>query len=160
MLEAGRHKAPRTRVVVADVQALPFDCSSFAAVSCGFGMRNVADLERALLEVRRVLVPGGVFVTLELFRPARWLARAFHTAYAGVVLPALGGLVSGDRAAYRYLVRSMAQFLTREEYEDALRSAGFGRVTGFDLTLGVASIVKAYATTPASAGPDRNKAIP
>lgn len=160
MLEAGRHKAPRTRVVVADAQALPFDDRAFAVVTCGFGMRNLADLERALLEVRRVLASGGVFVTLELFRPARWLTRAFHTAYAGVVLPALGGLVSGDRKAYRYLARSMARFLTREQYEDALRAAGFARVAGFDLTLGVASIVRADGTSPALPGRGRNKAIP
>lgn len=143
MLEAGRHKAPGAERVVADATALPFDDGAFAAVICGFGMRNLASTEAGAREVLRVLRPGGVFVTLELFRPTRALTQAFHTAYAQVVLPAVGGLVSGDRGAYRYLARSMASFLTRGEYEQLLSRVGFGRVGGQDLTLGVASIVRA-----------------
>ena len=90
-----------------------------------------------------MLAPGGVFVTLELFRPTRLVTRGFHAAYARVVLPSVGGLVSGDRDAYRYLARSMAGFLTRDQYEAALRDAGFARSSAFDLTLGVASVVRA-----------------
>jgi ubiquinone/menaquinone biosynthesis methyltransferase len=143
MLEAGRAKAPHAEVVVGDATALPFADGSFAAVVCGFGMRNLSDTSRGAREVRRVLRPGGLFVTLELFRPSHLAARAFHAAYAKVVLPALGGLVSGDRGAYRYLARSMGSFFTREEYEDLLRAAGFREVSGVDLTLGVASLVRA-----------------
>jgi ubiquinone/menaquinone biosynthesis methyltransferase len=142
MLEAGRHKAPAAEIVVGDATALPFGDDEFAAIVCGFGMRNLADLRAGVREAFRVLRPGGVFVTLELFRPSRFATRAFHRAYARVVLPALGGLLSGDRGAYRYLARSMAGFLTREEYEGLLRDAGFVRVRGVDLTLGVASIVR------------------
>jgi ubiquinone/menaquinone biosynthesis methyltransferase len=141
MLEAGRRKAPRTEIVVGDATALPFGDAEFGAVVCGFGMRNLADPERGVREVMRVLRPGGRFVTLELFRPTRLATRAFHRAYAGVLLPTLGGLVSGDAGAYRYLVRSMARFFSRNEYEELLRACGFGRVRGDDLTLGVASLV-------------------
>jgi ubiquinone/menaquinone biosynthesis methyltransferase len=143
MLERGRRKAPRAEIVVADASELPFEDATFAAVICGFGMRNLADLSRGASEIRRVLRPGGVFVTLELFRPERLATRAFHTAYARLVLPAVGGLVSGDRGAYRYLVRSMEGFVSRREYEGTLRTAGFARVRGFDLTLGMAAIVVA-----------------
>jgi len=143
MLEAGRRKAPRAEVVVADAAALPFADASFSAVLCGFGVRNLADPAAGAREVRRVLRPGGLFVTLELFRPARPVTRAFHRAYAGLVLPALGGWLSGDRPAYDYLARSMAGFLTRQEYEHLLQSAGFSRVLGSDLTFGVASVVRA-----------------
>jgi ubiquinone/menaquinone biosynthesis methyltransferase len=143
MLEAGKHKAPGAERVVADAMALPFEAGEFAAVVCGFGMRNLSSTEAGAREVLRVLRPGGVFVTLELFRPTRALTQAFHTAYAQVVLPAVGGLVSGDRGAYRYLARSMASFLTRGEYEQLLARVGFARVSGQDLTLGVASIVRA-----------------
>jgi ubiquinone/menaquinone biosynthesis methyltransferase len=143
MLEAGRHKAPGAEVLVADAAALPFEDGTFAAVVCGFGMRNLADPLCGAREVRRILQPGGVFVTLELFRPTRPATRAFHHAYARLVLPALGGWLSGDPIAYQYLARSMAGFLTRREYEDALSSVGFARVRGFDLTLGIASIVRA-----------------
>jgi ubiquinone/menaquinone biosynthesis methyltransferase len=141
MLEAGRHKAAGAEVVVGDAMALPFEDRAFAAVVCGFGIRNLADPSRGAREALRVLRPGGVFVTLELFRPTRLATRAFHRAYAEVVLPAVGGIVSGDADAYRYLARSMAGFLTREEYERTLEKVGFDNVRGLDLTLGVASIV-------------------
>jgi ubiquinone/menaquinone biosynthesis methyltransferase len=143
MLDLGRAKVPRAEIVVADAQALPFEDGSIAATVCGFGVRNVASTEKALREIRRVMSPGGVFVTLEFFRPSRLPTRLFHRAYASVLLPAVGGLLSGDRGAYAYLARSMDGFLSRAEYERLLSAAGFVRVKGEDLTLGVASIVRA-----------------
>jgi ubiquinone/menaquinone biosynthesis methyltransferase len=143
MLERGRAKAPHAEVVVGDAVALPFAAGEFSAVVCGFGMRNLADTAAGAREVRRVLRPGGMFVTLELFRPSRLATRAFHRAYARLVLPTVGGWLSGDRSAYEYLAKSMAGFLERREYERTLAEVGFARVTGFDLTLGVASIVTA-----------------
>lgn len=143
MLERGKHKAPHAEAVVADALALPFDPGEFAKVICGFGIRNLSDVAAGVREVRRVLKPGGVFVTLELFRPAGGVSEWFHRAYAKHVLPMVGGLVSGDRQAYEYLVRSIDAFLTREEYERLLFSAGFRNITSHDLTFGAASIVRA-----------------
>jgi ubiquinone/menaquinone biosynthesis C-methylase UbiE len=82
-------------------------------------------------------------VILELFRPEKLRARAFHAAYARFVLPAMGRAVSGDREAYRYLAESMRGFLSRAEMEARCRAAGFGRVGGWDLFMGAASIVRA-----------------
>jgi ubiquinone/menaquinone biosynthesis methyltransferase len=142
MLELGRAKAIRAELVVGDAASLPFEDGEFAAIVCGFGMRNLSDPVAGAREVLRVLKPGGIFVTLELFRPERLATRAFHAAYARLVLPRVGGWVSGERTAYDYLARSMAGFLSRREYERALETVGFRGVRGFDLTFGVASVVR------------------
>jgi demethylmenaquinone methyltransferase/2-methoxy-6-polyprenyl-1,4-benzoquinol methylase len=88
-------------------------------------------------------MPGGIFVTLEFFRPDKRATRAFHRAYASVLLPLVGGALSGDRGAYAYLASSMQGFWSRAEYEAELASSGFTYVTADDLTLGVASVVRA-----------------
>ncbi len=142
MLERGRHKAPKAERVVADAMKLPFEDGAFAKVVCGFGVRNLADPAAGVREAFRVLRPGGRLVVLEFFKPRTRATRLFHKIYGDVVLPAVGGFVSGDKAAYGYLSKSMKAFLTRREYEDTLVEAGFCAVRGQDLTLGVASIVR------------------
>jgi ubiquinone/menaquinone biosynthesis C-methylase UbiE len=82
-----------------------------------------------------------VFVVLEFFRPTRLSTRLFHAAYGRFLLPLVGHLISGDGHAYGYLSRSMRGFLTRGEFEQALRDSGFREVRAEDLTLGIASIV-------------------
>jgi 4-hydroxy-3-polyprenylbenzoate decarboxylase len=145
MLERGKDKVTRTERVVGDALALPFDDASFGAVICGFGMRNLADLRRGVREVRRVLRPGGTFVTLELFAPKLLRTRALHSAALRSALPVLGAVVARDRDAYAYLAESMEGFVTREQYEAILREEGFEDVDATDLTLGVAALVKGTA---------------
>jgi 4-hydroxy-3-polyprenylbenzoate decarboxylase len=142
MLERGKAKVQRTKVVVGDALELPFESGSFGAVICGFGMRNLADLRKGVREARRVLRPGGTFVTLELFAPTHWRTRALHNAALSTALPILGNVVAKDRDAYAYLAESMAGFVTRNEYEAMLREEGFEAVEGTDLTMGVGALVK------------------
>ncbi len=148
MLERGRSqgKIQRTETAVADACDLPFADAHFAGIVCGFGMRNVADLDAAIGEARRVLRPGGTFVVLDFFRPSSDRTRLFHAAYAARVIPQLGLLLTGDRQAYEYLVRSMQGFRTREQFGRDLERGGFVSVRSEDLLLGIASIV--YGRTP------------
>jgi ubiquinone/menaquinone biosynthesis methyltransferase len=146
MLDLGRSKVSSVECVVGDALALPFDTASFDAVVCGFGVRNLADLRRGLREARRVLRPGGVFVTLELFRPSGAASRIVHGAGLRYALPALGAAIARDREAYAYLAESMNGFVSREGYEILLAEEGFGEIAHEDLTLGLSAIVVGRAS--------------
>jgi ubiquinone/menaquinone biosynthesis methyltransferase len=149
MLKVGSHKlAGRDPAVAghiaphaADGHHLPYATGAFDGAFSGFCVRNLRDLPRALAELRRVVRPGGPIVILEFFRPAK-PRLFFDRFYNARVLPLLGWAVSGDQAAYRYLPASIARFLSRDEFEAALRTAGFAEVRGEDLFPGaVASMV-------------------
>lgn len=157
MLERGKDKVTRTERVVGDALALPFEDATFGAVICGFGMRNLADLRRGVREARRVLRPGGIFVTLELFAPKLLRTRALHSAALRSALPVLGAVVAGDRDAYAYLAESMEGFVTREQYEAILREEGFEGVGATDLTMGVAAIVSGTAKAQALSNGTRSR---
>jgi len=142
MLERGRGKVDaHTPIVRADAQRLPFTDGVFAGALCGFGLRNLPDPLQGLKEARRVLQPGARLVVLDFFRPTRTITRAVQALYNRQVLPLVGGLVSGDRAAYRYLASSIERFSTREEIETLALQAGFARARSYELTLGVAALV-------------------
>lgn len=144
MLSAGRHKVRgQVQIAVADAMRLPLGDNSVAGVICGFGVRNIADPKRAMIECLRTLKPGGNMVILEFFQPTRPVTRAFHSMYGRILLPKVGGWVSKDRSAYAYLSESMQKFFTREAFAEMLSSIGFESVKGFDLTLGVASVIVA-----------------
>jgi ubiquinone/menaquinone biosynthesis C-methylase UbiE len=130
-------------LVRADAMKLPFASGVFAGAMCGFGLRNLDDPLAGLREARRVLAPGARLVVLDLFRPRRAITRAVQLLYNRQVLPFMGGLISGDRAAYRYLASSIERFATREQVESLAREAGFTEVHGEDLTLGIAALVVA-----------------
>jgi ubiquinone/menaquinone biosynthesis methyltransferase len=145
MMRHGRRKAPFVETVVADVCALPFEAHTFAVATCGFGVRNVASPEAFAREVLRVLAPGARLVVLEAFRPEHAIGAFLHRAYVGRVFPALGAVISRNRDAYEYFVRSVRSFLTRRELEALLLRVGFKTVRGYDVTLGMAGIVVAEA---------------
>ncbi|WP_298630812.1 bifunctional demethylmenaquinone methyltransferase/2-methoxy-6-polyprenyl-1,4-benzoquinol methylase UbiE [uncultured Thermus sp.] len=143
MLELARRKAQAQGLGVefleADALALPFLGGSFDAITIAFGFRNFADYRKALLELRRVLAPGGRLVILEFPPPPRGAFGLVYRVYFQRVLPFLGGLVSGSFGAYRYLPESVEAFPPPEALKAMMEEAGF-RVRYELLTLGVAAI--------------------
>jgi demethylmenaquinone methyltransferase / 2-methoxy-6-polyprenyl-1,4-benzoquinol methylase len=126
MLERARSKSREIEWVRGDVLALPFDDASFDAVTVGFGVRNVDDLEAGLRELRRVLRPGGRIGILEITRPRGALAP-FYRLWFDRVVPAIGRAVPGG-AAYTYLPASVRRFPAPEELAALLEDAGFAAV--------------------------------
>jgi demethylmenaquinone methyltransferase/2-methoxy-6-polyprenyl-1,4-benzoquinol methylase len=111
-----------------DALHLPFPDGSFEAIVSGFLMRNVGSLEAALSEQYRVIKPGGRMVVLETTRPGAGIFSPFVRICMRFVIPWIGGLVSGDREAYRYLPASSESFLSAEELAGRMASAGFHKI--------------------------------
>jgi demethylmenaquinone methyltransferase / 2-methoxy-6-polyprenyl-1,4-benzoquinol methylase len=144
MLDRARAKAASSRAnvtfVEADALALPFADASFDLVSCSFGFRNLANYERGLREIFRVLKPCGAAAILEFAEPRGKLFGGVYRFYFRRVLPRLGGLISGNGAAYTYLPSSVSKFPSPESLREQFATAGyedarFERWTGGIVTL-------------------------
>ena len=142
MLRAGEGKVARERMgpVAADAVDLPIASGAFAGAIVAFGIRNVAGLDAALSEARRVIAPGGRFVILEFSTPRGRVLRALYQSYFSHVLPVIGSLISGHRTAYRYLPKSVANFPIEEELARQMTKAGFRKVRWSSLSFGIAAI--------------------
>ncbi len=126
----------RTEFARATALRLPFGDGSFDLVTNAFLARNLADLPGALGEMRRVLRPGGVLLTLEITEPVSpAFARLFH-AYFDRVVPWLGAAVH-SAGPYRYLPESLRTLPSRSEFLQDLTDAGFSRVTALPQSLGI-----------------------
>ncbi|MDD4888916.1 MAG: bifunctional demethylmenaquinone methyltransferase/2-methoxy-6-polyprenyl-1,4-benzoquinol methylase UbiE [Phycisphaerae bacterium] len=139
--QAGRAKP--LRLVQADAMKLSFEASSFDIVSCAFGLRNLADPKEGLAEFFRVLRPGGRVAILEFSLPAGRLMRACYLLYFRRVLPVIGGLISGDLGAYRYLPKSVESFFSPVQIADMVEAVGFRDVRQESLSAGIATITTA-----------------
>jgi len=129
MLRLAEKKAKKhhldLKLVLGDALDLPFKDGEFDVVSVAFGFRNFADYERALSEFHRVLAPKGRLVILEFPPPPRHLFGRAAQFYYHRVLPALGGMLSGDPEAYRYLPKTVERFLAPERLSELMQRAGF-----------------------------------
>jgi demethylmenaquinone methyltransferase/2-methoxy-6-polyprenyl-1,4-benzoquinol methylase len=144
MLELAARKAGhvgrRVPFVEGDALRLPFADGAFDGVCIGFGLRNLASVEEGLREIRRVLAPGGAAAILEFSKPVVPGFRALFQFYFSRLLPAVGGLLSGSRAAYEYLPDSVRNFPDQERLAALMREAGFEQVSFENLTGGIAAL--------------------
>jgi demethylmenaquinone methyltransferase / 2-methoxy-6-polyprenyl-1,4-benzoquinol methylase len=126
MLERARRKAPELAFIQGDVLALPFHDESFDVAVVGFGIRNVADLEKGVRELRRVLRPGGRLGILEITTP-RGILAPFDRIWFDQIVPLLGRVLPGGEA-YTYLPASVRRFPPPEQLAALFAASGFVRV--------------------------------
>jgi demethylmenaquinone methyltransferase/2-methoxy-6-polyprenyl-1,4-benzoquinol methylase len=123
-----------------DAMNLPYPDNTFRAATMAFGGRNVPDLTGSFREMARVLQPGGRVVFLELNRPKLWGFRHLFDFYFHTFSPLVGGLISGDKAAYEYLPRSVDNFEDVQAIKRCMEDAGLSAVRIDPLMFGVANI--------------------
>lgn len=125
---------------VADAMALPYPDNSFDVASISFGIRNVDDPVKCLSEMARVVKPGGRVVVLEFGQPSGVFGALFRL-YSKVVMPFVGGLLTGNREAYQYLPRTAANFPAGEKFLDLMdTSGGYRERSAHPLTFGTAYV--------------------
>jgi demethylmenaquinone methyltransferase/2-methoxy-6-polyprenyl-1,4-benzoquinol methylase len=138
MLARARRKSSSIEWLRGDALALPFEDGSFEAVTVGFGVRNLADLEAGFGELGRVLVPGGRLACLEITRPSGLLRPFFRLWFDGVV-PLLGRILPGG-AAYTYLPASVRRFPGAADLAELMTQAGFADVRWRPLGGGIVTL--------------------
>ena len=126
--------------IAGDAQSIPLKSGVADAVTMGFGLRNVTDIDAVLRETRRILRPGGRFLCLEFSRCVVPGMDRLYDLYSFNVLPKIGRMVTGDEDAYRYLVESIRRFPPQEELAKRFSAAGFARVAWRNLSGGIAAL--------------------
>ena len=150
MLEVGREKItrrgldPHIPLHLGDGESLPFEAASFDAVTVAFGVRNFEHLEKGLVDMGRVLRPGGCLAVLEFSQPESFPFRQIYFFYFKYILPTIGRWVSKDSSAYTYLPASVEAFPYGQAFAAKLHEAGFERIRIKPLTFGIASLYVAH----------------
>jgi demethylmenaquinone methyltransferase / 2-methoxy-6-polyprenyl-1,4-benzoquinol methylase len=124
----------------ADALRLPFAGQSFDLVTTAFGFRNLANYEAGLREIFRILKPGGTIAILEFTEPPQGFVGNVYRWYFRSMLPRIGGIISGDRAAYSYLPKSVSRFFRPAELAALITSAGYQSVAYSVWTIGTVAL--------------------
>ena len=149
MLDVGKRKianvnlSDKIDMVVGDSENMPFDDNTFDAITVSFGVRNFANLDKGLTEIKRVLKPGGTFVVLETSNPTKFPFKQGYKFYTTYILPFIGKIFSRDKAAYSYLCESANIFPFGEAFNNILQKNGFINTEYRPVTFGVATIYSA-----------------
>ena len=149
MLEVGKQKIQgkqldkRIDMIIGDSEEIPFEENTFDAITVAFGVRNFEQLEAGLIEIYRVLKPGGKFVVLETSVPSKLFFKFGYRLYCKNYLPLVARLMSRDERAYSYLTESAAQFPHGEEFNNILSKSGFIDIENIPQTFGAATIYTA-----------------
>ena len=128
---------------VADSENLPFETSTFDAITVAFGVRNFEDLKKGLSEMNRVLKPSGQVAVLEFSKPTAFPIKQLYNFYFKRILPLIGRLVSKDTSAYTYLPESVQAFPDGENFAAIMREVGFKEIKIHKVSFGIATIYHA-----------------
>ena len=148
-VDIGKEKIARAKLtdkiemVVGDSENMPFEDNTFDAITVSFGVRNFANLDKGLTEIRRVLKPKGIFVILETSNPTKFPFKQGYKFYTSIILPMIGKLFSKDKVAYSYLSESANYFPFGETFNNILKKNGFINTIHTPVTFGVATIYSA-----------------
>jgi demethylmenaquinone methyltransferase / 2-methoxy-6-polyprenyl-1,4-benzoquinol methylase len=146
MLESGRAKvkkmglSEKIEMMRGDSEMTGFEDNSFDVAMVAFGIRNFSDPLKGLIELRRVIRPGGLLMVLEFSKPVSFPFRQVFSFYFLNILPFFGRLFSRNKNAYRYLPESVMKFPDNEAFIQLLNKAGFINATQKKLTVGVSSV--------------------
>lgn len=149
MLQIGRKKIEnkpyrhKVQLLKADATSIPFEKESFECVTISFGIRNVESLDTCLQEIFRVLKKGGRCLILEMSMPKNPFWKSLHLFYLRHVLPNLGGLISNNKKAYRYLNQTTETFPSGNDFCKLLIDHGFQNVKAHPLTFGAITLYQA-----------------
>jgi len=153
MLQEGKKKIPadwknRILLVCADIEHLPIRDDVAGGAVMGFGLRNLIDRQKGLEQIKRALRPLAKLAILEFSQPKSRFFQALYYFYFLHILPMVGGLISGNSYAYKYLPDSVLKFYTPRQLQKLLQQVGFGKVKFSLLTGGIAAlhVGKKYAT--------------
>lgn len=142
MLKLAAQKAGNSvKLLEGDALSLPFADASFDLVVSAFGFRNLANYDKGLREIFRVLRPGGEFGILDFGEPDGLMGKIYHV-YFRHVLPAVGNLISGVKGAYSYLPASVERFHDPSRALERMRAAGFHDLTWTPYTFGIAGLYR------------------
>lgn len=149
MLKLAEKKAKQKKItgiefIQGDAANMPFDENYFDSIGIAFAFRNLTyqnpDRDKFISEIFRVLKPGGRFVIIETSQPKNKIIRKlFHWQLRWITAP-IGGLLSGQYKAYKYLAHSAKNYYSDKELSELLKNVGFKQVTAYPQLLGVSTL--------------------